>query len=103
MWGTEVPPEHSHTSAPQEVVQGRLPHRSGGPPISPTPGSSHTCTKTAAPRRVATHLSPAVPPRADLTHWSFSASVSTTAASLCHQLIRCAKQHLYIESCSHAG
>lgn len=42
MWGTEVPPEHSHTSAPQEVVQGRLPHRSGGPPSpllqgAPTP------------------------------------------------------------------
>lgn len=31
MRGTEVPPEHSHAPAQQEAVQGRLPHRSGGP------------------------------------------------------------------------
>lgn len=103
--GDRGPSRAQPRPCPQEAVQGSLPHGVAAP-TSPASGSSHTCatcTKTAAPRCAATHLSPALPPRADLTCWSFSAGVSAPAASPCHQLIHCAKQHLYIESCSHAG
>lgn len=104
LWGTEVPPEHSHAPAQQEAVGESFPTGVVAPHV---PGSSKLPylheDGSPARRRVATHLSPAVPPRAEPTRWSFSASVSTSAASRCHQLIHCAKQHLYIESCSHAG
>lgn len=102
--GNRSPWKQSQAPAQQEAVRGRLPlHRGAGPPRTCSNELPAPALKITAGLPVATHLSPAVPPAANLTCWSFSATVSTSAASPGHQLIHCAKQYLYIESCSHAG